>query len=380
MAFDLGEWLPQFPIREHVLYLDHAAVCPLPSSVAEAMRQRITEQEETGHEKHREWRNNLLSCRHLGSQLIGCQPDDVSIVHSTSEGLSLIAEGLEWEPGDEVLVGSEEFAANVSPWLGLARRGVEVVRFPQPDGRVSPKTVEEHISDHTRMVTVSWVAFHSGWIAPLAQLGGICRERGILLVVDAIQGLGVLPMHMGTFGVDAVVADGHKWLLGPEGAGLLATTPDLRQQLHPVISGWRNVALAPRDFFLHRLEYRGDGRRFEPGANNDVGVAGLAAGLDLVAAVDRENIQSRVEMTARLLTRVLLAHGWDVFSPGSGHPIAGIVAARHPSIGPEDARRRLFERRVAVSVRQGYVRFSPHFYTTRGEIDALDRILEKSGL
>ncbi len=380
MAFDLGEWRPQFPIREHVLYLDHAAVCPLPSSVAEAMRQRITEQEETGHEKHREWRNNLLSCRHLGSQLIGCQPDDVSIVHSTSEGLSLIAEGLEWEPGDEVLVGSEEFAANVSPWLGLARRGVEVVRFPQPDGRVSPKTVEEHISDHTRMVTVSWVAFHSGWIAPLAQLGGICRERGILLVVDAIQGLGVLPMHMGTFGVDAVVADGHKWLLGPEGAGLLATTPDLRQQLHPVISGWRNVALAPRDFFLHRLEYRGDGRRFEPGANNDVGVAGLAAGLDLVAAVDRENIQSRVEMTARLLTRVLLAHGWDVFSPGSGHPIAGIVAARHPSIGPEDARRRLFERRVAVSVRQGYVRFSPHFYTTRGEIDALDRILEKSGL
>ncbi len=380
MAFDLGVWLPQFPIREHVLYLDHAAVCPLPSSVAEAMRQRITEQEETGHEKHREWRNNLLSCRHLGSQLIGCQPDDVSIVHSTSEGLSLIAEGLEWEPGDEVLVGSEEFAANVSPWLGLARRGVEVVRFPQPDGRVSPKTVEEHISDHTRMVTVSWVAFHSGWIAPLAQLGGICRERGILLVVDAIQGLGVLPMHMGTFGVDAVVADGHKWLLGPEGAGLLATTPDLRQQLHPVISGWRNVALAPRDFFLHRLEYRGDGRRFEPGANNDVGVAGLAAGLDLVAAVDRENIQSRVEMTARLLTRVLLAHGWDVFSPGSGHPIAGIVAARHPSIGPEDARRRLFERRVAVSVRQGYVRFSPHFYTTRGEIEALDRILEKSGL
>jgi len=380
MAFDLGQWLPQFPIREHLLYLDHAAVCPLPSSVAEAMRRRITEQEQTGHEKYREWRNNLLSCRHLGSQLIGCQPDDVSIVHSTSEGLSLVAEGLDWEPGDQVLVGSEEFAANVSPWLSLARRGVEVIRFSQPDGRVSPRTIEEHISDRTRLLAISWVAFHSGWIAPLAQLGGICKERGILLVVDAIQGLGVLPMHMGSFGVDAVVADGHKWLLGPEGAGLLATTPELRQQLQPVVSGWRNVALAPRDFFLHRLEYYGDGRRFEPGASNDVGVAGLAAGLDLVAAADRENIQARVEMTARLLTRVLLAHGWDVFSPGSGHPIAGIVAARHPSIGPEEARRRLKERRVVVSTRQGYVRFSPHFYTTRGEIEALDQILEKSGL
>jgi len=225
-----------------------------------------------------------------------------------------------------------------------------------------------------------WVAFHSGWIAPLAQLGGICKERGILLVVDAIQGLGVLPMHMGSFGVDAVVADGHKWLLGPEGAGLLATTPDLRQKLQPAVTGWRNVELAPRDFFLHRLEYFGDGRRFEPGASNDIGVAGLAASLDLVAAVDRENIQARIEMTARLLTRVLLAHGWDVFSPGSGHPIAGIVAARHPSIGPEEARRRLKERRVAVSSRQGYVRFSPHFYTTRGEIEGLDTILVKSGL
>lgn len=380
MAFDLGQWLPQFPIREHVLYLDHAAVCPLPSSVAEAMRRRITEQEKTGHEKYREWRNNLLSCRHLGSQLIGCQPDDVSIVHSTSEGLSLIAEGIDWKPGDQVLVGSEEFAANVAPWLAQVKRGVEVVRFPQPDGRITRIAVEEHITDRTRLLAVSWVAFHSGWIAPLAQLGGMCRERGILLVVDAIQGLGVLPMHMGSVGVDALVADGHKWLLGPEGAGLMATTPDLRQHLQPAVTGWRNVALAPRDFFLHRLEYHADGRRFEPGAHNDVGVAGLAAGLDLVAAVERENIQARVETAARLLTRVLLAHGWDVFSPGSGHPIAGIVAARHPTVGPEDARRRLLERRVAVSVRQGYVRFSPHFYTTRGEIEALDRILEKSGL
>jgi cysteine desulfurase/selenocysteine lyase len=380
MAFDLGEWLPQFPIREHVLYLDHAAVCPLPAPVADAMRRRVTEQEKTGHENSREWRNDLLSCRHLGSQLIGCAPDDISIVHSTSEGLSLIAEGLDWEPAEEVLVGSEEFAANVAPWLALARRGVRVVRFPQPDGRVDPGIVEQHISDRTRLLAVSWVAFHTGWIAPLAQLGAICRDRDVLLVVDAIQGLGVLPMHMGTFGVDAVAADGHKWLLGPEGAGLLATTTDLRRQLQPAITGWRNAVLAPHDFFLHRLELHEDGRRFEPGASNGVGVAGLAAGLDLVAAVDRENIQTRVETLARLLTRVLLAHGWDVFSPGSGHPIAGIVSARYPSVAPEDARRRLLDRRVAVSVRQGYVRFSPHFYTTRGEIEAFDRILEKIGL
>ena len=380
MTFDSGSWLSEFPVREHALYLDHAAVCPLPRPVAEAMRQRITEQEEAGHENYREWRNHHLSCRHLGSRLIGCSPDDISIVRSTSEGLSLIAEGLGLTRKTEVLVGNEEFAANVSPWLGLERRGVKVVRFPQPDGRVNPQVVEDHIGERTKVVAVSWVAFHTGWIAPLAQLGRICRDRKILLIVDAIQGLGVLPMHMGAMGIDAVVADGHKWLLGPEGAGLMATTPELRSRLHPVISGWRNVVLAPKDFFLVQLEYHEDGRRFEAGAANDIGVAGLASGLDLITTVERENIQARVEKLARLLTRILLAHGWEVFSPGSGHPIAGIVAARHPTVSPEDARRRLRERMVVVSVRQGNVRFSPHFYTTRGELEAFDRILEKVGL
>jgi cysteine desulfurase/selenocysteine lyase len=380
MSFELGEWLPEFPIREHALYLDHAAVCPLPRPVAEAMRRRITEQEETGQEQHKEWRNNHLSCRHFGSQLAGCTPEDVSIVRCTSEGLSLVAEGLDWSKGDEVLVGNEEFAANVSPWLALERRGVKVVRFPQPDGRIDPKVVEENMGDRTRLLSVSWVAFHTGWIAPLAQLGRLCRDRSVRCIVDGIQGLGVLPMHLSALGVDAVVADGHKWLLGPEGVGLMATTAELRADLKPIVSGWQNVVLAPQDYFLQRLEHHEDGRKFEAGAANDIGVAGLAAALDVIATVGRENIQARIETLSRLLTRILLAHGWDVYSPGSGHPIAGIVAARHPSVAPADVRRRLLERRVVVSVRQGYVRFSPHFYTTRGELEALDRILEKVGL
>ena len=380
MSFELGDWLPEFPIREHALFLDHAAVCPLPRPVADAMRRRISEQEETGYDNSKEWQNNHMSCRHLGSQLAGCAPEDISIIRSTSEGLSLIAEGLDWKKGDEVMVGAEEFAAAAAPWLALERRGVRIVRFPEPDGRIDPRVVEEHMGERTNVLAVSWVAFHTGWIAPLAQIGRLCRDRGIRCIVDAIQGLGVLPMHLKALGVDAIVADGHKWLLGPEGAGIMATTEELRADLQPVISGWRNVVLAPQDYFLQRLEHHADGRKFEAGASNDIGVAGLAAALDLIASVGQDNIQARIETLSRLLTRILLAHGWDVFSPGSGHPIAGIVAARHPSVSPADARRRLLERRVVVSVRQGCVRFSPHFYTTRGELEALDRILEKVGL
>ncbi len=380
MAFELGSWLPHFPIREHCLYLDHAAVCPLPRPVASAMRERIAGQELRGYEDFEAWQDSARTCRHLGAQLVGCDAADITIVGSTSEGLSLIASGLDWREGDEVLVGEEEFAANVSPWLGLAPRGVHVKRFPQPDGRIDVEAVAELLGERTRVLAVSWVSFHTGWIAPLAQLGRRCRDAGCLLVVDAIQALGVLPMDMEVLGVDAVVADGHKWLLGPEGAGLMATTPRLRDRLQPAISGWRNVTRAAGSLFLERLQYRSDGRRFEAGAANEVGIAGLAAALDLLSSAERENVQARVEMLARVLTRILIAHGWEVLSPGSGHPIAGIVAGRHPTVDPGEAARRLRERRVVTSVRQGYLRLSPHFYITRGELEALDRILEKVGL
>ncbi len=380
MSFDLGRWLPEFPVRERCLYLDHAAVCPLPRPVAEAMRQRIAIQEADGYPDLESARQASLTCRHLGGQIMGCEESDISLVRSTSEGLSLIAEGLEWRAGDRVLVGEEEFASNVAPWLNLTRLGVEVVRFPQPDGRIDPDQVAACLDDRTRVLAVSWVAFHTGWIAPLAQLGRLCRDAGVLLVVDAIQGLGVLDMDMKALAVDAVVADGHKWLLGPEGAGLMATTPALRQRLTPVISGWRNVVRARSSMMLDRLEFHADGRKFEPGASNEVGIAGLAAALDLLTSVGLEVVRDRVESLARVLTRVLLAHGWDVFSPGSGHPIAGIVAARHPTTMSREASRRLAERRVVTSVRQGSLRLSPHFYVNRGEVEAFDRILEKVGL
>jgi selenocysteine lyase/cysteine desulfurase len=380
MPFELGRWLPEFPIRESCLYLNHAAVCPLPSPVAEAMRSQVTDQQSTGYANSDQWHNSDLACRHLGAQMLGCGSEDISVVRSTSEGLSLIAEGLDWDEGDEVLVGEEEFAANVAPWLNLRDRGVRVVRFPQPDGRIDPDDVIAAVSSRTRLLSVSWVAFHSGWIAPLSALAGLCREREIPLVVDAIQGLGVMTVNMRSLGIDAVVADGHKWLLGPEGAGLMATTPSLRRRLRPAISGWRNIRRLPDSFFLHDLVHVESGRRFEPGATNTVGIAGLGAALDLLNNVGHEQIQGRVEMLARLLTRILLAHGWDVFSPGSGQPIAGIVAARHPNVAPAEAAERLADRKVVCSVRQGSVRFSPHFYTTKGELEALDRILEKVGL
>lgn len=377
MAFDLTRWLPEFPIREECLYLDHAAVCPLPKSVAEAMRLRVRDQEMGGHTRDKTWQGVSLTCRHVGSELIGCDPADISLIRSTSEGLSLIAEGLHWAEGDEVLVGAEEFAANAAPWLNLESRGVKIIRFPQSDGRIDPEEIDRLTGPKTRLLAVSWVSFHTGWVAPLVGLAALCRERNMLFVLDAIQGLGVLPLKMRQIGIDAVVADGHKWLLGPEGAGLMATTPELRQRLRPVLSGWKNIRLTITDAFLHQVEYHEDGRRFEPGATNSVGLAGLAAALDLLTTVGPDAIHGRIESLNRALTRVLLAHGWDVRSPGSGHPVAGIVAGIPSEGDVREIRRALRDRHVICSVRQGLVRFSPHFYISGAELEALDRILTK---
>ena len=377
MPLDLARWLPEFPVREHCLYLNHAAVAPLPRPVAEAMRARIADHESHGAAHWDHWQESELAIRSLTGELLACSPGDVSLVRSTSEGLSLIAQGFNWRRGDAVLVGAEEFAANVSPFLALRGRGVTVRRIPTPAGRVDPALVLAELKPPVRMLTLSWVAFHTGWVAPVAELARTARARGITVVLDAIQGLGVLPDGLDELDVDAVVADGHKWLLGPEGAGVMVTRAELRAQLQPVLAGWRNVRRRPADFFLHDLEFHPDGRRFEPGSPPSVLLAGLEAALNLLLEAGVAEIHDRVVASARALTQQLLEAGWDVVSPGSGHPIAGIVAARHPHLPAAEVARRLRERAIEVAARQGLVRFSPHFYTTAGELEALGKILRK---
>jgi len=377
VSLDLATWLPEFPVREYCLYLNHAAVAPLPRRVAAAMHARVAEQEAWGSRDWRSWEQTVLAVRTLGAELIGAAPADVSIVPNTSYGLSILAQGLPWQRGDAVLVGREEFAANVAPWLALAGRGVKVIRYPTPEGRIHPEAVIPLLKPPVRLLTLSWMAFHSGWVAPVAELARVAREREITVVLDAIQGLGVLPDSMSDLAVDAVVADGHKWLLGPEGAGLLVTRPELRSRLRPVMAGWTNTVREENSMLLERYQPHEDGRRFEPGTLPTVLLAGLAAALELLLEAGLPTIHERVSLHCRTITHALLHLGWEVVSPGSGHPVAGIVAGRHPFLPAEEVARRLHARQIEVSAREGVVRFSPHFYITQGELEALRVILGK---
>jgi selenocysteine lyase/cysteine desulfurase len=377
VTLDIAHWLPLFPVRESCLYLNHAAVAPLPQPVAEAMRARIAEQEAVGSANYRDWIETELSARALAADLVACRPEDVTLVRSTSEGLSLITGGLGLGPGDAVLVGEEEFAANVAPYLMLQRNGVEVRRFPTPDGRVTVDAVLPLLVPPVKVLGLSWVAFHTGWVAPVAELSEAAHARGVLVVLDGIQGLGVLPDSFGELGVDALVADGHKWLLAPEGLGIMVTTPELRHRLEPILAGWLNVERDAHSMFLSELRFHRDGRRFEPGATPTILVAGLTAALELLLDAELPEIHARVASHNRTLTRLLLEVGWQVGSPGASSQLAGIVAARHPFMPSHEVARRLHERQIEVSARQGWVRFSPHFYATAGELEALKVILAR---
>jgi selenocysteine lyase/cysteine desulfurase len=377
VPFEIAPWLVEFPVREHCLYLNHAAVAPLPRRVAQAMRERIAEQESHGARLWDSWRETELAVRSSAAELIGCRREDVSIVRSTSEGLSLIAQGLDWKKGEAVLVGEEEFAANVAPYLALERRGVRVQRYSNRGGQVDSEEVGRLLVPPVKLLAVSWVSFHTGWVAPVAELAERAHRAGILVVLDAIQALGVLPEPFLGLGVDALVADGHKWLLAPEGAGLLVTSAGLRERVAPVLAGWRNIEHPPGDLFLKTLRPFADGRRFEPGSLPNVLLAGLAAALELLLEVGPDEIHDRVVAHVRAITEMLLQLGWRVASPGSGRPVAGIAAGRHPFLPADEVARRLRERHIEVAARQGWVRFSPHFYTTAGELDALRVILGK---
>jgi len=377
---DLGPLLPEFPIREECLYLDHAAISPLPRPVSRAMLDVLKMRESGLHELGDSPDRAAMACRHLGAELIGCDGEDISLVPSTSAGLSIVAGGLQWKKGDEVLLGAEEFAANVATWLQLERQGVRIRRYPQDKGRVEFGTLKEHLSPKTRVLALSWVSFHTGWVAPLEEISRLCQSSDTLLIVDAIQGLGALPMEMNRWKLDAVVADGHKWLLGPEGCALLATSERLREQMQPVLSGWKNVKLPENSYFMEKVDFLEGGRAFESGSISTVSLAGLSAALDLISTVGMRGIQSRIEMLNRNLTRILLSHGWEILSPGSGHACSGIVAGKPKRVPAEEAAIRLKERHVIGAVRQGLLRLSPHFYTTTGELEALHRILSKCGL
>ncbi len=286
----------------------------------------------------------------------------------------MLAEGFPWQAGDNVVTLENEFPSNLYPWMNLATRGVETRRVPVEEGRIDLDRVAAACDQRTRMLSLSWVGYASGWRLDVGQAARLAHERGALFCLDAIQGLGVYPLDVKATGVDFLAADGHKWLLGPEGAGICYIQPDLLEKLRPIGVGWNSVQHRS-DFHRVELSLRPTAARYEGGSLNMVGYHGLAASVELLQrfglATDRSPIGERVIALADLACDRMRDIGCvPRFKRDAAHK-SGIVTFAVPGVEPEAVRQSCLDRHVIVSCRGGGVRVAPHAYNDEDDIQRL---------
>lgn len=356
----------EFPSRAVAVQLDHAAVSPIPRVAAEAMAAYGRRLSTHGGIDWRAWDAEADRLRALGARILGAGERaggaaSVSIVCGTASALNLVANALDWKAGDVVVTTESEFPANLTPWLGLARFGVEVRRVPTRDGAFTAADVAARCDARTRLVALSAVGFHTGFLAPVAEVAAFCRPRGILLGVDAIQAVGAAPVDVEAWDVDYLAADGHKWMLGPEGCGLLYTRPELRARLHAP-GGWKNLRGRAGVWVVPEVpEYQEDARKLEPGALPTPGLYALAASLELLLGIGQPRIGERIAACHAALIEELPRAGWTPILFEGELPRSGILAARPPDgASAQTAARALAARGFVVSARQGFLRFAPH--------------------
>jgi len=364
-----------FPITEKYIYMNHAAVSPLSTRVRDAMVGITDDVMRHGTANYDDWYRTYELARSAAARLVNARAHEIAFMPNTSAAISAIANGLDLRAGDNVVTCDVEFPANVYPWMRLREeRGVTMKLAPEREGRIDPDELLSLIDDRTRVLTISWVQFASGFRSDLARIGKACRERGVFFMVDAIQGLGGLKLDVERDFVDAFAADGHKYLLGTEGAALLFVSDRVIDRVKPITVGWTSVR--NYDQFSHaaldsKLDYREGALRFECGSLNTVGVYGLRAALDLFLEIGLEKIEQYLLSLSDHLADRLAAKGYKVAGSRNLGEKSAIVTCQHPRHSPGDLFRVLRSQNIITAPRMNRLRISPHFYNTREEVDKL---------
>ncbi|HUR79757.1 MAG TPA: aminotransferase class V-fold PLP-dependent enzyme [Thermoanaerobaculia bacterium] len=358
-----------FPVTTNVVYLNHAAVGPLSTRAYEAMELHARDQRDFGALHWRDWYAEHKAARESAARLIGAEAGEIAIIKNTSEGLSFVAQGLRWHERDNVVTTALEFPSNWTPWKRLEKRGVECRVAALPD----VAHIEPLIDKRTRLVTVSSVAFHNGLAADLKAIGALCAEREVLFCVDAIQSVGVLPIDVRAAHVDFLAADGHKWMCGPEGAGIFYVARERIDELDVIEEGWTNIERGGK-FIDCGLEWLPDSRRFQAGSLNTNGIYGLRAAIDLLLETGIEKVQEHAMSVATKLSDELQSIGWK--APLLGSPIVG---ATPPNVEKSILwyHRQLEERGIVTAPREGLLRFSPHFYNDESDVARVIAVLRE---
>ena len=360
----------QFPVINQLIHLNHAAVGPWPRCTADVVQGFAEDNAANGSLHYPAWLQQEKQLRERLARLINApSADQIALVKNTSEGLSFVAYGIDWQAGDNIVGIQQEFPSNRFAWDSLANQGVEFRKLDLTTCEDIEQALFDLCDKHTRLITLSAVQYASGLRMDLARVGGFCRDRGILLCVDAIQQIGALPFDVQAIAADFVVADGHKWMLAAEGLGLLYVNPEIMQDMKLYQYGWHMVE-DMADYKQQEFRPAATARRFECGSPNMLGIHALNASVELLLQTGLDEIGGRVLDNSRYLVEQLgQLPGVELISQTTDKRLSGIVTFRSDRIDSEKLYRHLMQRKVLCAARGGGVRLSPHFYTPREQLD-----------
>jgi len=369
----------EFPVSADFLYFNHAGVSPIPASAAEAAIGMLRRSRDEGAWHLRKWEELAFGTRERFARLVGGSPEEIAFVKNTSEGLSFVAAGFPWKEGDNLVTSNVEYPSNIYPWMRLRTRNVELRMVAAREGRVRKEDLFAACDGKTRMIALSSVEFANGYRNDLSAIGEYCQRHGIFFCVDGIQSIGVLPMDAKAFGIDALSADGHKWLLSPEGIGAFYISREVMEVVEPVILGWHSVKNR-FDFENYDFRLSPDARRFEPGSMNTVGMAAFSASLELLLSVGIDRIWERVRRLTERIFEKARECGFELVSSDLPEERSGIVTFRVPGVDNGALWKAMMERKAVCSHRAGGIRLSPHFYNTPEEVDKIfEALLDERG-
>jgi selenocysteine lyase/cysteine desulfurase len=361
-----------FPITERAIYLNHAAVSPPPRTTVDAVEAQLADVREHGSANYRNWIAVKESARRLAATMIGARPEQIAFMRNTSDGLSTIANGLRWSPGDNVVTFRNEFPSNIYPWLRLRDAfGVEVRMCEERNGRMDPDELIALMDSRTRVVAISQVQYASGFRADLARLGRAARAHDALLVVDVIQAMGVIPTDVEAELVDAAAGAGHKWLLSPEGVGILYLSDRARARLEPTLVGWVSVP-DPEDYNNFEQGWKDGALAWETGTGPTALIHGLEASLRLLTEIGTAAISAHLEMLTDVLCERLVASDYEIVSSRSAGEKSQIVCIRHRGrLTSMELYAHLRKQHIVTAPRGDRLRIAPHCYNTLDDIEAL---------
>jgi len=371
----------EMPVAARWAYYDHAAVGPLSGPARRAMGNLIESATVDGDRHWLEWNQRTEQVRGILADSIGATAEELAFVSNTTDGLGIISEGIAWKTGDNLVLPEGEFPSNHYPWQRLEALGVELRLVPTDAfGGFDVAEVARRCDARTRMIAASWVGFASGFRADIAGLAEVARRHGSLLTLDAIQGLGVFPIDVSSLGVDFLTADGHKWLLGPEGFGILYVRRERLEQVEPKRIGWNSVA-RPFDYSRLELKLRNDARRFEGGSHNMIGAHGLGASVELLRQVGwgrhDDRLAQRVLESSDSLVDRLRSLGAIIHSRRERPHASGIISFSFPERDPVMLRQGLIVRGVILSCRGGRLRAAVHGYNDQHDEDRIILALQE---